>query len=189
MNGFQPGNTHGGGRPRGRPNIRSEEMRLQWEYRSFPNPVEFYGPIVTDTELPIETRIAAYNSAIPYMYPKIGAIIPAPELVFIEAKVEYQYPNPQSLDEARANLAHLDQLFRDQAIGLVTYNSLKSTQEKLLYTHIDEQKMLTAQGGPPTTTIRIEGGLPKLEGTNIIMPEMNGHEAVVQDPRPTDQEP
>jgi hypothetical protein len=34
------------------------------------------------------------------------------------------------------------------------------------------QLKLSAHGGQPTL-IRIEGGLPELPGTNIIMPEMN----------------
>jgi hypothetical protein len=159
---------------------------LQWERRGFPDPVEFYGPIVTDTDLPIETRIAAYNSAAPLMYPKIGAIIPAPDPVVVITQVEYQYPNPQSLSEARANIAHLDKLFREGNVDLITYTTLKSTQEKFLYSMLDEQKLLTAQGGPPDQTIRIEGGLPLLPGCNITMPAMNGH-AVDGPPQTTNE--
>ena len=33
-----------------------------------------------------------------------------------------------------------------------------------------------AQGGATTDqTIRIEGGLPELPGTNVTMPQLNGH--------------
>jgi hypothetical protein len=107
------------------------------------------------------------------MYPKIGAIIPTPDPVVIVTPVEYEYPNPQSPSEARANIAHLDKLARAGEIDLVSYTSLKTTQDKFLYSLIDEQKLLTAQGGAPQQIIKIEGGLPQLPGTNVIMPDLS----------------
>jgi hypothetical protein len=38
---------------------------------------------------------------------------------------------------------------------------------------VDEAKLLTAGEGNGDQVVRIEGGLPELPGTNIIMPELN----------------
>jgi hypothetical protein len=40
---------------------------------------------------------------------------------------------------------------------------------------IEEQKLFVAQGGPREQTIRVEGGLPPLPGTNVDMrPDLAG---------------
>jgi hypothetical protein len=55
-------------------------------------------------------------------------------------------------------------------------DSLIADNKAILAALVEEAKLLAAQGGPREQTIRIEGGLPELPGTNVIMPhEMNGH--------------
>jgi hypothetical protein len=137
---------------------------------------DFLSSVVTDKTEDKQLRVQAAAHLLPYQHAKVQ---PIPALVFVVEAVDLPYPEATaSTQELRLNIVHLDKLFREGVIDLVTYNSTKSTQEKLLYTHIDEQKLLTAQGGGPDTTIRIEGGMPQLPGTTIIMPDLtNGNVA------------
>jgi hypothetical protein len=191
-NGFKSGNKYSNGRPKGRPNIRSEENRLKWEARGYPNPLDFYGSVLVDPNEPTETKIAAANAAIPYLESKLGAIpAPAPDQYFEEA---VNLPRPTSIRQAYENIALLTEYKSQGKIAIAKADSLINDQRIILDALIDEQKLLTAQGGPPQQIIKIEGGLPALLGTNIIMPDgtstpgeplsMNGH-----GPQPSDQDP
>lgn len=185
---FQPGNNHGKGRPNGRPNIRSEENRLKWEAKGYEDPLMFFGSVMNDPEQPIETRLAAGERAIPYLESKLGAIpVPAPDQYFEEA---VNLPRPTSIRQACDNIGLLSEYKSQGKIAIAKADSLINDQRVILDALVDEQKLLTVQGGPPQQTIRIEGGLPALPGTNITMPEhspMNGH--AVDGPPATDDPP
>ena len=61
-------------------------------------------------------------------------------------------------------------------LDVVKADSLIADQRYIADALLDEQKLLALQGGGPETVIKIEGGLPTLPGTNIIMPLRNGNE-------------
>jgi hypothetical protein len=69
--------------------------------------------------------------------------------------------------------------------------SLIEDQKVILYALIDEAKLIASTGDPNATpTIRIEGGLPRLPGTSVIMPDDPPYQPGFQDPaNPIDQAP
>jgi len=144
------------------------------------------GAIVTNRENRYTTEQRSYAAAmlLPYQHSKMSSV-PAP--VYLSDPVEFPYPRPASIAEATDNIAYIDKLFTTGALDLVSYSSLKETQQKYINTMIDEAKLIAAQGGSTgDQVIRIEGGLPRLPGTSITMPgdepvhQLNGHASVLE---------
>jgi hypothetical protein len=174
---FKPGNDYGKGRPSGVPNLRSQENHLRWLAKAYIDPLDFYGQVISDPNLPVETRLAAGNLATPYLHSKLGAIpIPA-DPTFMEIKLKN--PDPSSIDHCVENITLLTKAKASGECSIEHADSLIADQKVILYAMLDQQKQTTAEGGPPQQTIKIEGGLPRLPGTNIDMPPpasaMNGH--------------
>jgi hypothetical protein len=139
-----------GGRPAGSRNIRTQEVLDLIRAQGHKD------PLVTLSELQNSSdddgiRATAANMLAPYLHSKLAAKPQPPDPVYVEQAINL--PRPTTIKQAYENIALLTE-----------------------YALIDEAKLLAAQGGSPEQVIRIEGGMPVLPGTNIIMPELNGHE-------------
>ena len=99
-------------------------------------------------------------------------------------------PEFTSIDQAENFLADLPQRVGRGELDFQSGLDLSTlTRNWLSARHEREELQLKIehQGGPRDQTIRLEGGLPALPGTDIIMPErpqdLNGH-TIDHDPRP-----
>jgi hypothetical protein len=187
---FQPGNKHGEGRPRGARNKSSYELREWLKSRGGKDPAEFLSEIVSNENLSQELRIAASGQLMPYYHSKLGATPIPPSPVYVQEAVSL--PPPTTIRQAYENIAHLAEMKALGKLDLATADSLINDQRVILNALVDEAKLLAASGDTGTQVIRIEGGLPTLPGTNITMPQLNGHEAlqaIEHEPQPTNQDP
>jgi hypothetical protein len=166
----------GAGRRAGSRNRRDYDLFQQLEQEGDLGSARYLSSIVTNREDRYTTDQRSYAAAclLPYQHSKVSST-PAP--VYLTDPVEFPHPRPASIAEATDNIAHIDKLFTTGALDLVSYNSLKETQRVYINTMVDEAKLIAAQGGDPSKeqVIRVEGGLPELPGTNITMPQLNGH--------------
>jgi hypothetical protein len=170
---FQPGNDLGG-RTAGSRNKTSYALRER--LRSRPNhidPAEFLADLVSNPAEPADIRIAASGQLMPYYHSKLGATPITPDPIYVQEAVDL--PRPSTIDQAADNIARLTEMKATGKLDFATVDSLISDQRVILDALIDQAKLLTAQGGSPNQTIRIEGGLPPLVGTDIIMPQLNGN--------------
>lgn len=151
-------------------------------------------PLLTLAELQAKSsdegiRATAANMLAPFMHSKCGAM---PPLRYIEEPITLPHPIPTSALEVNANVAHINSAFAAGNLDLDFYNALLAGQSEhtvsfKAYEEID----------PTNQNIHITGGLPELPGTNITMPQLNGHEidgvlaapSPVIDPPPTNEEP
>jgi hypothetical protein len=184
---FQPGNDYSTGRPVGSRNRRNDELMRRLKDRGDTDPAEYCSSIVSSQTEPTELKLMAANYLLPYLYSKRGAM-PPPRYVDLQIDVN-EFTHVSDAENFLAKIAllvargHLD---------------IQSAQElsALVKTWIDTQyqrEELNYKISPPETrdtTIRIEGGLPALPGTNITMPVINGHSVSEQLPTaPTDVVP
>jgi len=162
----QSGNPNG--RPNGSTNLRSKENQLRWRSKGYVDPLDFFGQIISDENQSEETRLAAGSLAIPYLHNKLGTVPAPPDPTFMEIKLKN--PNPTCIDHCVENITLLTVAKSSGEVSIEHADSLIADQKVILYAMLDQQKQIAAQGGPPEQTIRIEGGLPLLPGTNITMP-------------------
>jgi hypothetical protein len=182
---FQPGQvSNPNGRPPGTRNKRTEELWNRLEARGDKDPADILSAIASNEAETKELRVQAANCLLPYKYGKHGSII-APR--YIEEPIDL--PRPTTLEQANANIALISELKAQGRIDLDFANSLIADNRTIADNIIAEEELklkLAAHGGQPSV-IRIEGGLPELPGTNIIMPEINqgtnGH-IIDHEPRP-----
>jgi hypothetical protein len=173
---FKPGNNYSKGRPLGATNLRAEENRLRWQAKGYKDPLDLFGEVVSDPEQPTETRLAAGNLATPYLHSKLGAIPIPPDPTFMEIKLMNH--DPVSIDQCVENITLLTKAKASGEVSIEHADSLIADQKVILYAMLDQQKQITAEGGPPQQVIKIEGGLPLLPGTTITMPDLtNGNVA------------
>jgi hypothetical protein len=108
----------------------------------------------------------------PYLYNKLAPIAPPPTLVILDEQVVIPHPRPTTLAEARENIAYLSELKAAGQIDRTWAESLITDQRALNDSLVDEAKLLAADAANADQVIRIEGGLPPLPGTDIIMPDL-----------------
>jgi hypothetical protein len=116
-------------------------------------------------------RIAAAAALAPYCHPKMQAT-PTPRFIDLQLDVP-EFNNVSDAENFLAKIAllcargHLDIQSAQELSALVkTWIDTQYTKEELAY-----------KISPPETrdtTIRIEGGLPALPGTNVTMPVLDG---------------
>ena len=187
---FQPGvAANPNGRPVGSRNKRTEEIWSKLEDRGDLDPADVLSEMVSDKTLGKELRATAANYLLPYKYGKRGVI---PVARFIPEQIEV--PTFNTVQEAEAYLAHIPVLLGRGEVDSQTALELSTLTKNWLdsiYARQEYDLKLQAQGGGSDTTIRIEGGLPQLPGTNVIMTEtavgMNGHNshsAIDHEPAP-----
>src|SRR5262249_8378291 len=121
-------------------------------------------------------RVAAAAALAPYSHPKLQAL-PTPR--FIENPIEV--PEFTDVSYAEAFLAQIATLVAcgelDIQSGLELSTLTKNWIESRHAAKELELKVISVEGGPTEQTIRIEGGLPALPGTNITMPVLDGKPA------------
>jgi hypothetical protein len=178
---FQPGvAANPNGRPVGSRNPRTEEIWSRLEARGDLDPADVLSEMVSDKTLAKELRATAANYLLPYKYGKRGVI---PVARFIPEQIEV--PNFQTIQQAEDYLASIPVLLGRSELDSQTALELSTLTKNWLdaiYAHQEYDLKVQAQGGGPDTTIRIEGGMPQLPGTNIIgmeqYPTVNGHTAI-----------
>jgi hypothetical protein len=169
---FYPGESgNPSGRPKGSRNKRSTVLLPEGDI----DPAEHLSSVVSDPKQPAELRASAANMLLPYRYSKLGTI-PAPR--FVEDAITV--PEFTSIQDAQNFLADLARRSAAGELELQCATDISNLVKNwvLSITAQDEfQLKLSASNGGSDTTIRIEGGLPPLPGTNINMdkePSLNG---------------
>jgi hypothetical protein len=171
---WKPGESgNPGGRPAGSRNKRTSEIISEIRKLGHKDCLMRLSEIV-DSSQDTQLVIQASNVLAPYIHSKRGTI-PAPR--FVEEAIDV--PDFASVDEA---LAFQKEIARRAAAGelelqasldisALVGNWIRSRQASVEL----DLKVMSANGGPAQQTIRIEGGLPRLPGTDVIMPAINGH--------------
>jgi hypothetical protein len=139
---------------------------------------------IVHSEPDTSLAISASTALAPYMHGKMGTI-PAPRFV----ADPFEVPSFQTIDQAEDYLAEIPQRVArgelDFQSGLDFSAMIRNWIEaKLAHTNTDLK--VAAQGSLGDAVIRIEGGMPALPGTSIIMddtaightphPAINGHQ-------------
>lgn len=125
----------------------------------------------------------------PFVHSKRGTLL-APR--FVPDQIEV--PTFNTVQEAEAYLAHIPVLLGRGELdsqSALELSTLTKTWLDAIYAHQEYDLKLQAQGGGADTVIRIEGGLPALPGTNVIMDDtalgrVNGNNGKVIDHAPND---
>jgi hypothetical protein len=109
----------------------------------------------------------------PYLHSKNATKPVQPDPVYFETE---KLPRPTSIAQACDNIALLSEKKATGELDVVTADSLINDQRIILNAMVDEAKLLAANGDPThPQEIVITGGLPELPGTQIVMPQINGH--------------
>jgi hypothetical protein len=163
---FEVGNTLSVGRPKGSKNVdgrRKDAAIALCEKEGWPHPLYALMRWAMDETLPLENRIDCMKEVNKYWTPKPR------QTVTIESGV----PSLSSEAEAENFIAQLivacsSELEPVELAALVRHwISSKREGKELNY-------KLTAED-PKELRVVIEGGLPALPATNVIMPKLNGH--------------
>jgi hypothetical protein len=183
---FAPGESgNPNGRPAGARGKRTKEIIKEIQKLGHKDCLMRLSEIVhseTDTSL----AISAAAHLAPYMHGKMGTI-PAPRYV----EQTFEVPSFQSIDQAEDYLAEIPQRVArgelDFQSALDFSNLVRNWIEaKLAHTATDLKVQAQNSGD---ATIRIEGGLPQLPGTNINMTNEltlnNGHNVIDHQPEPS----
>jgi hypothetical protein len=169
---FGKENYSGMGRPKGSRNKRTSEIIERLQARGDKDPLDFLSEIISsENHYSQELKTQAANYLAPYMHSKCGSTVP---LRYIPEPVTVPYPNPKTIDQAADNIGYISQLKSQGIIDLDFADSLIRDNRAILDALVEEIKCLAAQGVSAQQTIVIQGGLPVLPGTNVIMPEQNG---------------
>jgi hypothetical protein len=171
---WKPGESgNPNGRPSGSRNKRTQEILNLLQERGDKDPLDFLSEVITsNNHYSPELKVSAANYLTPYLHSKRSVAAPAPR--YIDSPV--QVPEFTSIDQAEAFLASLPVLLGRGELDSQTALELSTlTRAWISARHEREELQLKIQshGGLGDQTIRIEGGLPALPGTNIIMPERN----------------
>jgi len=144
------------------------------------DPLDYLSRIVSTETADPALRAQAAQAIMPYRHSRMGNTPVPPEPIFFDPETEFHppHPEPRSVDQVNANLNYIVQLKLAGKLDQAWANDLANDQRIIGNNILDQQKLLAAQGGPQEQTIRIEGGLPKLPGTNIIMPPINGAKTI-----------
>src|SRR5262244_198284 len=171
---FQPGHTLSPGRPAGSRNKRTAEIFNRLENRGDLDPADLLSSIVTNNQEPKELRIQAAGLLMPYKYSKCGT---APVQVYIDVPLDT--PEFTHLSDAEQFLAKVAALVARGELDIQTGVELSSLAKAWIDSQYAREELAIKQYNAGSTeheqTIRIEGGLPALPGTNITMPMLDGH--------------
>jgi hypothetical protein len=189
---WQPGQRpEGAGRPVGARNKRTTEIVQQIIEAGHQD------PLLTLAELQAKShdeaiRATAANMLAPYLHSKNMAKPVPPDPVYFEQAVTL--PRPTNIRQSYENIALLSEMKATGKLDVLTADSLINDQRVILNAMVDEAKLIAAQGDPnQEQRIIIEGGLPPITGTDIIMPQLNGHrlelDAIAQPTIPSPREP
>ena len=119
-------------------------------------------------------RIAAATALAPFAHPKLQAI-PTPRFVECEIEpIEFTH-----LSDAEQFLARIAGLVSSGSLDIQTGLELSTLTKNWIDAQYAREELAIKQYNAGSTeheqTIRIEGGLPALPGTNITMPVLDGY--------------
>jgi hypothetical protein len=163
---------------------KRDEYKYSAEELHLEDPILFQHKLLGNESLPVGLRVAIAQNIAPYCHPRIGLVSMAR---YIETPIEV--PDIQTI-EAEAFLLSLSR--RVGAGELDIDSASEVTAQITAWVHSRharaelELKQLAASADP-NPTIRIEGGLPDLPGTSIIMPAPEG--PVIEGPSALGQDP
>src|SRR5262252_3913511 len=171
---FQPGHTLSPGRRPGSRNKRTAEIFNRLESRGDVDPADLLSSIVTNNEEPKELRIQAAGLLMPYKYSKCGT---APVQVYIDVPLDT--PEFTHLSDAEQFLAKVAALVASGQLDFQAGQNLSALAKNWIDAQYAREELAIKQYNAGSTeheqTIRIEGGLPALPGTNVTMPVLDGH--------------
>jgi hypothetical protein len=171
---FQLGHTLSPGRRLGSRNKRTAEIFNRLETRGDLDPADLLSSIVTNNQEPKELRIQAAGLLMPYKYSKCGT---APVQVYVDVPLDT--PEFTHLSDAEQFLAKIAALVAHGQLDFQAGQNLSALAKNWIDAQYAREelaiKQYNAGSTEPETTIRIEGGLPALPGTNITMPMLDGH--------------
>jgi hypothetical protein len=152
---------------------KSDDYRDLIEAHGLEDPILFQHKLLANNSLPLGLRVAIAANISPYIRSRLGSTAPSR---FIETTV--QVPDFTTVEEAEAFLASLAQRFGNSELGSQSALDLSTLVRNWISAkHQGEElelKRLAADNNGAEHVIRIEGGLPDLPGTNIIMPSPEG---------------
>jgi hypothetical protein len=170
---FQPGHTFSPGRRHGSRNKRTAEIFNHLENRGDLDPADLLSSIVTNNQEPKELRIQAAGLLMPYKYSKCGT---APVQVYIDIPLDT--PEFTHLSDAEQFLAKVAALVAHGQLDFQAGQNLSSLAKSWIDAQYAREELAIKQFNSGSTeheqTIRIEGGLPALPGTSIVMPVLDG---------------
>ena len=187
--GFKSGeewNGNAAGRKPGTRNKRTEELFSRLEARGDLDPADLLSSIITNQNEPKELRMQAAGLLMPYKYSKTQS---SPALVYVEQEVRLPYKDTKTIPQARENIAYLSDLKAQGQIDLAAGDNLIADQYKILSALVDEAKIAIQGGEQGDSRIVITGGLPPLPGTEVILPQINGHVIDAIEHQPTNSVP
>jgi len=119
-------------------------------------------------------RIAAASALAPYCHPKMQAT-PTPRFIDVPLDV----PDFVHVSDAENFLARLPVLVARGELDFQSAQDLSAMTTLWINSQYQREelaiKQYNAGSTEPEQTIRIEGGLPALPGTNVTMPVLDGH--------------
>ncbi len=171
------------GRPVGSRNRRTNEIFNRLEARGDIDPADHLSSIVTNPSNPAELRAQAANFLMPYKYSKRGTLV-APR--YVEDAISI--PDFTNIEEAQNFLADIARRAGAGELELASANDISNLVKNwvLSVTAQEELQLKIAKEHPQgPQEIHIQGGLPDLPGTSIIMDETavgrngrNGHKVI-----------
>jgi hypothetical protein len=164
-----------------------DEYRAIAEAQDLEDPILFQHRLLSDERIPATARAVIANQIAPYYRPKLGIMEPAK---FVQTPIEV--PAFSTCEEAEAFLLTLAQRTASQELDLASVEAVSARVLDWIRSKRAGQeleiKRINAGQDTGEQIIKIEGGLPELPGTNITMPQLNGHASNfiehVQDPQP-----
>jgi hypothetical protein len=134
------------------------------------DPLEFQHRQTQNESLPLALRASIATAITPYFHPKFG-ILAAPR--FIETPIEV--PTFESIDQAEDFLLTLSQRVAAGELPIDSTNDVAAhvrgwIQSKRQGLELEIKQLNSSATGDGV--LRIEGGLPPLPGTNVIMPDL-----------------
>jgi hypothetical protein len=167
----QIGNPNG--RPLGSRNKRTKEIIQQIIESNNKDPLITLSEI-SSTDPDSSIRAAAANMLAPYMHSKMQST-PAPRFV----EESFDIPTFTHISDAEQFLARIAALVSSGSLDIQTGLELSTLAKNWIDAQCAREELAIKQYNAGTTeheqTIRIEGGLPALPGTNITMPLLDGH--------------
>jgi hypothetical protein len=163
------------GRPKGSRNKRTQEIIDLLQSRGDKDPLDFLSEVISSTNhYTPELKVTAANYLTPYLHSKRSVAAPAPR--YIDSPV--QVPEFQTVDQAETFLASLPAMLGRGELDSQTALELSTLTRAWISARHEREELqhkLAATGHIiHGQLIRIEGGLPPLPGTDVIMPDMNG---------------
>jgi hypothetical protein len=154
-----------------------DEYRAVAEAQDLEDPVLFQHRMLTDESIPKSHRAVIANQIAPYYRPRLGIMEPAK---YVQTPIEV--PEFADIEQAEAFLLQLAQRVAAQELDL---DSVAAVSARVLdWVHSKRAglelqiKQINASQDTGEQVIRIEGGMPPLPGSDVIMPnlELNGHQ-------------